>query len=211
MLGLFGTVWGLIISLREIRISDLGTPSTSGVTVGIGEALISTAAGLVVAITTMAFYRLFQVFLFNQGKIFRKSGNELELLYRQFWPQFDRDASTTTTHSRSLPLPPETETTTEPPSEPKTKKRGLFRSLRNQVEDSKDSAIKDRDLSGEPDNQVDEDSYSVTKNGDSANKNKDFSERSETNIDEERHSTNKNSASTESQEPKVEDFKRDKN
>lgn len=87
LLGLFGTVWGLIVSLRSIRISDLGTPSTSGVTLGIGEALISTATGLVVAIVTLAFYRLFQVLLFNQMKIFHRSGSELELLYRQYWSQ----------------------------------------------------------------------------------------------------------------------------
>lgn len=87
LLGLFGTVWGLIVSLRSIRISDLGTPSTSGVTLGIGEALISTAAGLVVAIVTLAFYRLFQVLLFNQMKIFHRSGSELELIYRQYWSQ----------------------------------------------------------------------------------------------------------------------------
>lgn len=87
LLGLFGTVWGLIVSLRSIRISDLGTPSTSGVTLGIGEALISTASGLVVAIVTLAFYRLFQVLLFNQMKIFHRSGSELELLYRQYWSQ----------------------------------------------------------------------------------------------------------------------------
>jgi biopolymer transport protein ExbB len=91
LLGLFGTVWGLIISLRSIRIGDLGTAAASGVTLGIGEALISTASGLVVAITSLAFYRLFQVFLFNQAKIFRKSGNELELLYRQFWSQVKKN------------------------------------------------------------------------------------------------------------------------
>jgi biopolymer transport protein ExbB len=91
LLGLFGTVWGLIISLRSIRIGDLGTAAASGVTLGIGEALISTATGLVVAITSLAFYRLFQVFLFNQAKIFRKSGNELELLYRQFWSQVKKN------------------------------------------------------------------------------------------------------------------------
>jgi biopolymer transport protein ExbB len=89
LLGLFGTVWGLIVSLRSIRISDLGTPSTSGVTLGIGEALISTAAGLIVAIVTLAFYRWFQVLLFNQMKIFHRSGSELELLYRQYWSQSD--------------------------------------------------------------------------------------------------------------------------
>lgn len=94
LLGLFGTVAGLIVSLRSIRLGDLGTTDASGVTLGIGEALISTAGGLVVAITTLAFYRLFQVFLFNQAKIFRKAGNELELLYRQFWSQGGKSVAT---------------------------------------------------------------------------------------------------------------------
>uniref|UniRef100_UPI0035C88E6F MotA/TolQ/ExbB proton channel family protein n=1 Tax=Okeania sp. SIO2F4 TaxID=2607790 RepID=UPI0035C88E6F len=85
MLGLLGTVLGLIGSLGSIRLGDLGTSSTAGVTVGIGEALISTAAGLVVAIFSLVFYRLFQSLLFNQMKVFRKAGNELELLYRQYW------------------------------------------------------------------------------------------------------------------------------
>jgi biopolymer transport protein ExbB len=85
LLGLLGTVLGLIISLGSIRIGDIGTSSTAGVTAGIGEALISTATGLVVAIFSLAFYRLFQGFLFFQAKVFRKAGNELELLYRQHW------------------------------------------------------------------------------------------------------------------------------
>lgn len=83
LLGLLGTVLGLINSLRSIQISDLGTSSVAGVTLGIGESLISTAAGLVVAITSLAFYRLFQAFWFSQMRIFRKAGNELEVLYRQ--------------------------------------------------------------------------------------------------------------------------------
>lgn len=87
LLGLLGTVLGLIHSLGSLSISDLGTQATAGVTLGIGNALISTATGLVVAITSLAFYRLFQGFWFNQVKIFRKAGSELELLYRQDWLQ----------------------------------------------------------------------------------------------------------------------------
>ncbi len=85
LLGLLGTVLGLIKSLSSIQLSDLGTSSTAGVTLGISEALICTASGLAVAITTLVFYRLFQLFLFNEVKIFRKAGSDLELLYRQFW------------------------------------------------------------------------------------------------------------------------------
>jgi biopolymer transport protein ExbB len=90
LLGLLGTVIGLILSLRSIRIGDIGTASTAGVTTGIGEALISTASGLIVAIFSLAFYRIFQALIFNQAKIFRRVGNELELLYRQKW-QFMHD------------------------------------------------------------------------------------------------------------------------
>ncbi len=85
LLGLLGTVLGLINSLSSLRISDLGTASTTGVELGIGESLISTATGLIVAIISLAFYRLFQGFWFNQVRIFRKAGSQLEVLYRQHW------------------------------------------------------------------------------------------------------------------------------
>jgi biopolymer transport protein ExbB len=87
LLGLLGTVLGLIRSLGSIRIGDLGTESTAGVTTGIGESLISTAAGLIVAIGSLVFYRLFQSFVVNQVKVFNKAGNEMELLYRQYPPR----------------------------------------------------------------------------------------------------------------------------
>jgi biopolymer transport protein ExbB len=83
LLGLLGTVLGLISSLGSIRLGDLGTTATAGVTLGISEALISTASGLVVAIISLAFYRLFQALLFQQARVFRRTGNELELTYRQ--------------------------------------------------------------------------------------------------------------------------------
>lgn len=83
LLGLLGTVLGLISALSSIRLGDIGTPATMGVGLGISEALISTAAGLVVAIIALAFQRLFQAFLLQQAQIFRRTGNELELTYRQ--------------------------------------------------------------------------------------------------------------------------------
>lgn len=96
MLGLLGTVLGLINSLGSIQLSDLASDSTTGTVLGIGEALISTAAGLVIAIVSLAFYRLFQGFVFGQAKVFRQSGSELELLYRQDWA----------TRERRRPVPP---------------------------------------------------------------------------------------------------------
>lgn len=91
LLGLLGTVLGLIGSLSSIQISDLGTASTAGVTLGIGEALISTAVGLIVAIVSLVFYRIFQALWFNQVRIFRKTGSELEVIYRQHWLEIDDD------------------------------------------------------------------------------------------------------------------------
>lgn len=104
LLGLLGTVLGLIRSLKDIRIADLGTDSTAGVTLGISEALISTATGMIVAITALAFYRLFQSFVSSQAKLFRQSGNELELLYRKGWSRMQRQRSVQ--HSTSEFLPP---------------------------------------------------------------------------------------------------------
>lgn len=85
LLGLLGTVLGLIQSLGNIRLGDLGTAAAAGVTTGIGQSLISTAAGLIVAISSLVFYRLFQGFVVNQVKVFRRAGSDLELLYRQYW------------------------------------------------------------------------------------------------------------------------------
>ena len=91
LLGLFGTVWGLIQALSSIRISDLGTADSSGVTLGIGESLISTAAGLLIAIVSLSFYRLFQAFWSNQIRILRRTGSRLEVMYRDRWMQLDNE------------------------------------------------------------------------------------------------------------------------
>ena len=94
LLGLLGTVLGLIQSLGNIRLGDLGTAAAAGVTTGIGQSLISTAAGLIVAISSLVFYRLFQGFVVNQVKVFRRSGSDLELLYRQYWQNISASRST---------------------------------------------------------------------------------------------------------------------
>jgi biopolymer transport protein ExbB len=143
LLGLFGTVWGLYQSLGAIKIGDLGTESTAGVTTGIGESLISTAAGLVVAIFSLAFYRLFQAFVVNQVRIFRKAGNDLELLYRKSPPDF----SNRTREQQALPLGVTQETTREKFTPPR--KRGKNRFLEQPPEPPTETDITDR---SEPDN-----------------------------------------------------------
>lgn len=119
LLGLLGTVLGLIQSLRSIRLGDLGTSSAAGVTLGIGESLISTATGLIVAMVSLVFYRLFQAFVVNQVKIFSKAGSDLELLYRQYWLNI-QDTSPITTSASSIPPPPSQE------RQPRTVQRFTF-------------------------------------------------------------------------------------
>jgi biopolymer transport protein ExbB len=107
LLGLLGTVLGLIHSLGAIRLGDIGTSSLNSVPLGIAEALISTATGLIVAIVSLAFYRLFQGLLFHQARMFRRTGNELELTYRQYWLRTQQAVQTTQTEgfdaSKTLP------------------------------------------------------------------------------------------------------------
>ena len=106
LLGLLGTVLGLNQSLGNLQIGDFGTEATADVTTGIGKSLISTATGLIIAIVSLVFYRLFQSFVVNQVKVFRKAGNELELLYRQSPPDFSNITSIVQETSRESFNPP---------------------------------------------------------------------------------------------------------
>jgi biopolymer transport protein ExbB len=93
LLGLLGTVLGLIRALSGIKLGDLGTSAGSSVTLGISESLIATATGMIVAIFSLSFYRLFQGLISGQIKIFRGAGNQLELLYREHWLNLQRQAN----------------------------------------------------------------------------------------------------------------------
>lgn len=89
LLGLLGTVTGLIISFGSLKLGDVAANTKSGtLTQGIGEALITTAAGLIIAIFTSAFHRLFLALQDQQARLFIKFGNQLELIYRQKWQSF---------------------------------------------------------------------------------------------------------------------------
>jgi biopolymer transport protein ExbB len=83
LLGLLGTVLGLIQSFASLRVGDIGGTSTTGVTGGISEALVSTAAGLIVAISTLLFANLFRGLYQRQRALIQEYGGHLELLYRR--------------------------------------------------------------------------------------------------------------------------------
>ena len=115
LLGLLGTVLGLITALGTSDLTgsfDATTPTAPDTVGGIGSALISTAFGLIIAMITLAFYRLFQGFVFGQASLFQLAGNELELLYRQAWaytdgkPSLLSDNLVNTPPSPTVDLPP---------------------------------------------------------------------------------------------------------
>lgn len=58
-IGLFGTVWGIMASFREIGV--VGSANLATVAPGISEALIATAMGLFVAIPAVLFYNRYTV------------------------------------------------------------------------------------------------------------------------------------------------------
>ena len=83
LLGLLGTVLGLIQSFAALNLGDVGGTKTAGVTAGISEALVSTAFGLVVALFTLFFANTFRGFYLRQIALIQEHVAELELLHRR--------------------------------------------------------------------------------------------------------------------------------
>ena len=81
LLGLLGTVLGLITSLSSLKLGDIESSQTAGVTGGIGEALTSTAAGLIIAISTLFFASIFRGLYLQQIALIQEVGGQLELLH----------------------------------------------------------------------------------------------------------------------------------
>lgn len=86
LLGLLGTVTGLIVTFGNLNIGGGGTTDqATRAAGGIGEALITTAAGMIVAIMALLIYRVMVSLQSRQIDYFSEVGSELELIYRQIW------------------------------------------------------------------------------------------------------------------------------
>jgi biopolymer transport protein ExbB len=83
LLGLLGTVTGLMRSFANLSLGNVDSSKTAGVTSGISEALITTAFGLIVAIAAFAAASLFRSFYMRQIGLIQENVAELELLYRR--------------------------------------------------------------------------------------------------------------------------------
>lgn len=91
LLGLLGTVTGLINTFENLDIGGgQGSVGASEAASGIGEALITTAAGMVVAILALLVLRVMVTLQAQQMDYFSEAGNELELIYRQYWLESGR-------------------------------------------------------------------------------------------------------------------------
>ena len=82
LLGLIGTITGLITAFGSLNIGDIGGTKTAGVSAGISEALITTASGLVVAAVCLLFASLFRTIYQRQMALIQEYGGQLELVYR---------------------------------------------------------------------------------------------------------------------------------
>lgn len=85
LLGLLGTILGLMDAFSALRLGNAGATNTTGVTGGISEALISTVTGLCVAILTLLFANTFRGLYRRQLALIQEYGGKLELLYRRYY------------------------------------------------------------------------------------------------------------------------------
>lgn len=83
LLGLLGTVLGLMTSFASLQLGDVTQSDTIGVTGGISEALGSTVLGLVVAIFTLLFSNTFRSFYRRQMSLIEEYSGRLELQFRK--------------------------------------------------------------------------------------------------------------------------------
>lgn len=84
LLGLLGTILGLIQSFASLDMGNVGSTNASGVTGGLSEALISTVMGLVVAIFTLLFANAFRGLYLRELAFIQEYGGQLELINRRY-------------------------------------------------------------------------------------------------------------------------------
>ena len=82
LLGLLGTVFGLMNSFSFIEIGNVGV-NADEVTGGISEALVSTAAGLIIAIFTLVFSNYFKSIKIKKIKLMNEFCGRFETIFSQ--------------------------------------------------------------------------------------------------------------------------------
>ena len=91
LLGILGTAGGLIATFLALR-NGAGGGSGAGVADAILQALISSAAGITVAIMAFACFRIFVILRSRRVDYFSTAGNQLEMIYLHYWNQPVQDS-----------------------------------------------------------------------------------------------------------------------
>ncbi|AFY57871.1 biopolymer transport protein [Rivularia sp. PCC 7116] len=93
LLGILGTAGGLITTFLTLRNGGADSADSSGVANLILQALISSAAGIAVAILAYTCFRLFIVLRARRVDYFATVSNQLELIYLHIWNESVQDLS----------------------------------------------------------------------------------------------------------------------
>ncbi|MEE9306661.1 MAG: MotA/TolQ/ExbB proton channel family protein [Spirochaetia bacterium] len=81
LLGIFGTVIGIIASFDIL--GQRGITDPRGVTSGIAQALVTTAAGLAIALVTLIFFNAFRARVESSARRFSQIGTQFEVAYKR--------------------------------------------------------------------------------------------------------------------------------
>jgi biopolymer transport protein ExbB len=81
LLGILGTVTGIINSFEALGAAGVENPQA--VSAGIAQALITTAAGLIIAIPTLICYNYFQSRVDQATRLLEKYGTSLEIVWNK--------------------------------------------------------------------------------------------------------------------------------
>jgi biopolymer transport protein ExbB/TolQ len=86
--GLFGTVWGIMRSFKDLGldVESGGSGGSAAVMSGISEALIATAVGIIVAVEAVVLFNIFQARLSRLAAEFRLIAEEFVELLREAAP-----------------------------------------------------------------------------------------------------------------------------
>jgi biopolymer transport protein ExbB len=87
LLGLLGTVTGLIASFSSLKIGQSAGAGANNVVGGIAEALVSTATGVIVAVLASLCANFFRGLYQRQLSQIQESTGQLELIHRRNWQQ----------------------------------------------------------------------------------------------------------------------------
>lgn len=90
LFGIVGTANGLISMFYNLKSGGADSTNVSSVVSGIGQALISSGAGISLAVAAFVFLQTFIILRAQQMDYFSKVGSELELIYLQNWHEKSR-------------------------------------------------------------------------------------------------------------------------